>query len=223
MNYVNEIEKELAESAALSVREAKSITIADNEQYRSASELLVEHKGRITQIKEYWERPKKAAKAAHQEICDKEKEMLAPFTQAETIIKGLMVAYQQKVDRERRAAEEEARRKQQEEAARLMELAAKAEAAGKTSEAETVLDAAMAAEEAPIINMVVAPKAEGIGVRKTWKARVINEKLVPAYSNDVEVRTINMSALNTLARISNGTASVPGVEFYEDMTISART
>ena len=86
MNYVNEIEKELAESAELSVREAKSITIADNEQYRSASELLVEHKVRIAQIKEYWDRPNKAAKAAHPEICDTEKAMLAPFTQAETFI-----------------------------------------------------------------------------------------------------------------------------------------
>jgi hypothetical protein len=222
METINKIEQELTQSAELAIREAQAITISSSAQYVSASQLLIEHKNRIKAVTEYWSKPKIAAKAAHQEICDKEKAMLAPFSNAESIIKAAMVAYQRKVDDERRAAEQEAYNKRQKETERLMAEALKAEAAGKTKKAEAVLDKATAVEQAPIVVEVAGPKASGISTRKEWKARVVDEKLVPAYAYQVVIRPINQAALNLIAKTSKGTDVIPGVEFYEDMIINAR-
>lgn len=218
----NEIEQNLAQSAELSIREAQAVSITDTPQYANASQLLVEHKKRIKAIQDYWSKPKTAAKAAHQEICDREKAMLAPFTQAETIIKGAMLTYQRKVEDERRAAEMEARRRQQEETNRIMAEALKAEQAGHTKEAEAIMVEAVAVEQKPLVVEVAAPKAAGISTKKTWKAVVTDDRLVPAYAHGFEIRTINQSALNAIARNSNGTAEIPGVMFFEDVSISAR-
>ena len=45
---------------------------------------------------------------------------------------------------------------------------------------------------------------------------------VPAYVNGMELRKINQTALDALARMSKGEASIPGVEFYQDTTISVK-
>lgn len=72
--------------------------------------------------------------------------------------------------------------------------------------------------------LVVEPaKAAGTTINKRWKARVVDETAVPAYVNGMELRKINQSALDALARMSKGEASIPGVEFYQDTTISVRT
>lgn len=218
----NEIEKDLAYTAELSVHEAQAVTIITSEDYTFASQLLIEHKKRIKAIKDYWDQPKSAAKLAHQALCDKEKAMLAPFTQAETIIKGAMVIYQRKVDDERRLAEQEARRIQQEEAERLMAKSIQAEESGDTTRANVLMAMATKADEQPIVSDVAAPRAAGISTRKVWKARVVDPKQIPAYSDGIELRPINMSALNDIARLTKGASSIPGVEFYEDVTISAR-
>jgi hypothetical protein len=66
----------------------------------------------------------------------------------------------------------------------------------------------------------VTPK--GVSVRTTWKARVTDPKLVPAYFDGYELREINMTALNGLARQYEGGLDIPGVEFYMDETLSVR-
>lgn len=217
-----EIEKDLAYTAELSVHEAQAVTIVTSDDYTFASQLLLEHKKRIKAITDYWEAPKRMAMQAHKEICGKEKAMLAPFTQAETIIKDAMKIYQRKVDDERRLAEQEARRIQQEEAERLMAKSIKAEESGDLTRANALMAMATTVDEKPVVCEVAAPKAAGISSRKVWKACVIDPKLVPAYSGGIEIRTINMSALNDIAKLTKGASTIPGVEFYEDMTISAR-
>ena len=52
--------------------------------------------------------------------------------------------------------------------------------------------------------------------------RLMNEAAVPAYVNGMELRKINLTALDALARMSKGEASIPGVEFYQDTTISVK-
>ena len=70
--------------------------------------------------------------------------------------------------------------------------------------------------------IIEAPKATGISTRKAWKARVVDPSKVPAYVNGMEIRTINMSALNNIARMTKGSAAIPGVEFFEETSIGAR-
>lgn len=222
METTNTIEQELSLSAELAISEAKSLTIANNSDYQAASRLLIEHKQRIKAVKEYWDKPKSMAKKAHQEICDKEKAMLAPFTEAEAIIKGSIVVYQRKLDEERRAAEEEARRLKQEEAERLMAEAIKAEETGDMTRSNVMMAKATTLDEAPVPVQAAAPKAAGISTKKTWKARILNESIVPAYVGTAMIRPIDLSALNQIARETKGSYNIPGVEFYEDVTISAR-
>lgn len=66
------------------------------------------------------------------------------------------------------------------------------------------------------------PTAMGTSVRRIWKARITDPEKVPAYVNGMEIREIKMSALNSLAKMSEGKLSVPGVEFYLETSISAR-
>ena len=78
----------------------------------------------------------------------------------------------------------------------------------------------MDTEEPQQVQPTVTPK--GVSVRTTWKARVTDPKLVPAYFDGYELREINMTALNNLARWREGQMQIPGVEFYQDKTLSVR-
>ena len=73
---------------------------------------------------------------------------------------------------------------------------------------------------APVV--AVAPKADGISTRKVWKARVIAPESVPIMANGSLIRPIDTAMLNQIAKITKGTAEIPGVEFYEESVISAR-
>lgn len=215
------MEQKLEQGGALMVKTAMELTITTHEDYDKGTDYLKEVKTRIKAVKEYWKGPKEAANAAHKELVAKEAQMLKPLTEAESIIKKAMLAYTTEVERKRREAEEAARKAREAEVKRLESIAAKAEEQGDTDTAEVMRDMA---EEVPIgeIAAEAKPTAKGVSVRTTWKARVTDPRLVPAYHDGKELRTINMTALNEVARWSEGKASIPGVEFYQDSTLSVR-
>ena len=218
------IESQLQVAGRSAVEFAKSLSIVNDEQNQKAADFLKEIKKRAKEIAEYWKGPKAAAQAAHKAVVEREKAMLEPLNEAEKIIKGNMVKYHQAVEKARMEAEAEAKRKQQEERDRLLAEAAQAEAEGRAADAMVGVAMAEMVEDmqAPDIGMN-AQKVEGVGVRKSWKARIVDAGQVPAYVNGMEIRKIDLSALNQLARLSKGTAKVQGVQFYEEMGISARS
>ena len=65
-------------------------------------------------------------------------------------------------------------------------------------------------------------KADGISVRRKWKARVVKEYQVPIAVAGITIRPIDQSALNKLAAISKGQLECPGVEFYQEETTAVR-
>ena len=217
------MEEKLQSSGALMVQKANEMTITTHEQYDEAGKFLVEIKTRMKQVKDYWKEPKQQAAAAHAMICGKEKEMLAPLTNAESIIKKSMVDYQRVVEEERRKEEERLRKLKQEEVDRQLAQAIEAEKNGDQQGAEMSMAMAQMIDDMKPTQSIAKPTASGTSVRKTWKARVIDPKLVPAYVNGVEVREIKMSALNNLAKMTNGEMKIPGVEFYEEQTMVARS
>ena len=149
--------------------------------------------------------------------------MLQPISDAEQIIKRSMGAYQQKVDAERRAAEAEARRLAQEERDRLLAEAVAAEDSGDNLAAQTNLIMAEIVEDMKTPALIAQPlKAQGVSTRMVWKARLTDPAAVPCYANGVEIRPVDLGALNTVARLTKGTAIIPGVEFCQDAQISAR-
>ncbi|MDI9504826.1 MAG: hypothetical protein QM271_01825 [Bacillota bacterium] len=216
------IENQLTVMGERMVQDAKQMEITCQTDYENAGASLIKIKDQAKKIKDYWAEPKRKAKAAHQEIVDREKAMLSVLNEAEAIIKGTMRHYIDAVEKARREAEAEARRRQEEEAARLLEMAVQAEQSGDDHGAAVSMAMAEMVSEMPAAPVIEAPKASGISTRKTWKARVTDPAKVPCYANGVEIRPVNMSALNNLARMTKGTAEIPGVEFFEESSIAAR-
>lgn len=217
------VENELRAAGDATIQTAKSIKIADNAAYESAAAFLVEVKRRAKQVEAYWKPLKEKAKAAWQDIVDKEKAMAAPLAEAEKIIKAGMSRYSTEQENIRRAAEAEARRRQREEADRLLAEAYAAEKAGNAaSAAASVAMAEMVEDMAAPAVVAEAPKAAGVSVRKTWKARVIDPDAVPIIANGVVIRPIDASKLDGIARLTKGTAVIAGVEFYEESTTAVR-
>ena len=217
------IEEQLEKSGAAAVQTAKAFKITSQEDYEQGGKYLTGIKTRMKQISEYWKPAKEAADKAHKQLVAKEKQMLKPLQEAESIIKRTMLTYQQAVEKARREAEAEARRRQEEEARRLLEEAVKAEEKGDDQAAAIHMAMAEVVSDMPAAPVVEKPTAQGTSIRKTRKARVVDEKLVPAYFNGMELRSINMSVLNSLAKTTKGTMQIPGVEFYEEAALSVRT
>lgn len=215
----------LLESHGMSiVKHAASLIVDGNEGYNAAAELLRQIKNQSKAVKDYWGPIKTKAKAAHQEVVDREKTMLNPLMQAEAIVKKNMSAYQMKIEEERRRAEEEIRKCQQEERDRLLEEALRAEEQGdKTGATTNLAMAEMVEGMVPVAVDALQPKAEGISVKTVWKARITDPDKIPVSSNGIEIRPIDIRALNNIARITKGTAVIAGVEFYPEKTISARS
>lgn len=217
------VESELRAAGSATVESARAIKINDNAAYEDAGKFLVEVKRRGKQVEAYWKPLKEKAKAAWQDVVNKEKAMLSPMAEAETTIKREMARYSAEQEVVRRAAEAEARRRQQEERDRLLAEAIAAEKSGNASGAAASVAMAEMVEDmtAPAV-ITEAPRAAGVSVRKTWKARVLDDRMVPVIANGIVIRPIDAAALNNIARLTKGTASIPGVEFYEESTTAVR-
>jgi len=206
----NTMERELEQSGALIVRNAEMLTISTDDDYARAGELLKDIKGKQKAVKDYWREPKAAAQKAHKTLVAREAAMLKPLEAAESVVKRGMLDYT--TEREK-AAREAVRR----ETARFEAMAAQAEAQGDADTAELMRDMA-----GSVPDVASAPGVKGASVRRVWKARVTDPKLVPAYYDGMELRTINMTALNNIAKWRNGEAQIPGVEFYQEASMSVR-
>lgn len=217
------MEQQLEQSGKLAVQTAKALTVASQEDYEKGATYLTGITTRMKQVTDYWKDKKQAAAAAHKALVNAEKQMLKPLEEAEAIIKKSMLDYQRAVEKARREAEAEARRRQQEEAMRLVDQAAQAEEKGDDQAAAINMAMAEMVSEMPAAPQVATPTAAGTSVRKTWKARITDPKVVPAYYNDMEIRNINMSVLNNYARLTKGTVQIPGVEFYQESSLGVRT
>lgn len=208
------IEQHMEQEGALMVKRVTGLSITNDIEYERGGDILKDIKARIKAVKDYWKAPKAAAQAAHKTLVDREKQMLKPLEDAEGMVKKTMLAY----TTEQRRIAEEAAREALEEHARLAALAAQAEQQGDADSAAFMRD--MMDTEEPQQVQTATPK--GVSVRTTWKARVTDPKLVPAYFDGYELREINMTMLNNLARWHEGQMQIPGVEFYRDEKLSVR-
>lgn len=214
--------KELQKETSLVVVKANELRIANNQDYALAGEMLVEIKTYVKKVQGYWEEPKKSAHKAWKDICNREKAMLEPLNKAERLIKGKMAEYQREQEAKERAIREEMERRKREEAERLLKEAQEREAAGDMLGADLALAQAELVESAAPVATIQQASAAGVSSRKVWKARVVDESLVPIEVAGVVIRPVDLSALNNLAKATKGKAKIPGVEFYEDYIMSAR-
>lgn len=153
------------------------------------------------------------------------------LAKAEAALKGSITTFQQEQQRLAAEAEKERQRlqeierqrleKERQEAEALLAQAEEAAATGDSAKAEQLEAQAMATQQAagPIsVPVVAAPeKPRGASIRKVWKCRVVNAKLVPP-----EFTIPNEKALDAYAKSMKENASLPGCEFYSEDSVAIR-
>lgn len=204
--------------------EAERIVVKNDDEYSEAAEFGRLLKQKMSEVSEFFAPMKKSAHDAHKQICDREKQMLAPLKQAEMILKDSMGAYVLKKEQERKAAEEAARLLAQEEANRKLSEAADAEKNGNESDAMTaMLDAEIADTAARLVKIDAdTPKAKGVSVQQDWEITNIKEAEVPTEIAGVVIRPVDTSAIMKLIRASKGTIKIAGINYQETTKLSFR-
>ena len=217
-------EEELAtEVTDIEVR-AGGLVVQDDQQYQEAGEFGVLLKQKMAEVTEFFAPMKKAAHDAHKQVCDREKQILAPLKNAESILKKTMGEYALKKEQERRAAEEAARRLAQEEAERKLEDAIAAEQNG---DAEGMKAAMLDAEIADSVSRLATvegdtPKAKGTSFQKDWEITDIDESKVPDAVAGVVIRPVDTAAVMRLIRATKGAIKIEGISYRETSKISFR-
>lgn len=135
-------------------------------------------------------------------------------------IKAYDAAEREKAMQLQRQLEEQARKERE----KLARKVAEAEKAGQVEQA-AALQIVAETVVAPIIN-TAPPKVSGVSSRKNWKGRVTDRlaliKAVAAGQVPDDVIEINDAALNRYAKAHESRLSFPGVEAYNDPTITTR-
>lgn len=230
MNELTETQVKQSVNEALII--AQNRIVQSQDDYQEAGNARRYIKDALNKISDYWTPKKEQAYKLHKSLVAAEKEMKEPLEKADKAITSRMEEYRREVERQRREAEEaqrkaeEARRRAEEEARRLAEEAAQKEELDD-EDIEILQMAQAEAEQAQSIAEAVQvvpedTKADGISVRRKWKARVVKEYQVPIAVAGITIRPIDQSALNKLAAISKGQLECPGVEFYQEETTAVR-
>ena len=216
-------EKLATEVTDIEVR-AEALLVADDQQYTEAGEFGVLLKQKMAEVTAFFAPMKKAAHDAHKQICDREKQMLAPLKNAESILKKSMGAYAMQKERERRAAEEAARRLAQEEADRKLAAAIKAEETGDQAASNAaMLDAEIADAASRMVTVENGtPQAKGVSVRRDWEITDIDLSKVPTSVAGVLIRPVDTAAVMKLIRASKGAIQIEGITYRETANMSFR-
>lgn len=210
---------------------ARAVVIKDDASYTGAAELLKGIKALRVRIAETFDPHIRRAHEAHKALVKQKADTEAPLTEAESIVKRSLVAYQSEQDRlkreEARKREEDARR--QEETRRLEEAAALERVAADTDDdamralAHEVLEAPMPIVAAPVER--ATPKVAGISYRDTYSARVVSvPRLIAFVAKHPQFANLlvpNTTALNQLARAQKEMLQIDGVEVVKERVAAA--
>lgn len=205
---------------------ANSIAIRTAEDYVSASEFLKAIKAAQKRVSDHFGPMKQAAHCAWKKITAKEAEAMEPLANAERSVKALMIEWRAEQDRIRNAEQAKLQAEADERARKEREaLEAKAAKMKTESKRDEYLERA-AVVVAPIVTVESSvPNVKGQSIRTTWKARLVSlSALTGIPEGDVRLSmvTFDQAAANKLAVATNGAMSVPGVEWYEDKSMSVK-
>ena len=225
-------ELQLKTAAQHALDTATSLKVLSQTDYERAGETRKDIKAMLSSIKNYWGPKKDQAHQLHKALVQAEKDMTSPLEQADKMIDQRMGEYRREIERQRMEAEKERRRIEEEarraaeEAQRLIDEASQKEELDEDDaeilmiareEVETKIAAYESIKEAP-----AEVKMQGISVRRTWKARVVDPGLVPISVAGIMIRPIDESVLNKIAVNSKGAFECPGVEFYQEESTQVR-
>lgn len=215
-------EEELGREVSTIELEAEGIVIENDADYEAAGEFGKLLKTKAGEVTDFFKPLKDAAYRAHKAVCDREKEMLTPLRNAESVVKKTMGDYFQEQERKRREAEAAAQRALEMETQRQIDEAARLESEGRDEEAAAALAGAEVLENAGRMAVVSggAPKAKGVSVGKEWEVVSVNDKEVPLAINGAVLRPVDMAAVMRLIRASKGAITIPGITYREVPKVS---
>ena len=207
-------EQEFLSKASSLVEAAKQITVASQDDFERAVEFGKGVSTFIKNVEAFFSPLKKAAKAAHTALCDREKEILKVPLQADEIVKktaNTWKAEQKRKEEELLRLEQErlrleAERQRKEEIAALKALGAK--------------DAIKYLKAAPIVveKAAIEPtfqKVAGTRNRTEWHFEIVNKTLVPDQFWMIDERAVReyVKAMREKA-LPGGGFEVPGVRVW---------
>jgi hypothetical protein len=215
------------ESSVSEINEKVAVVNIKNDlDYKDSAEFLFEIKKRKSMIDEFFNDDIKKANELHKSLTSKKKSLLDPLKMAENFVKQARIAYEDQRNvmkaKEQEKVNEESKQKEE----KLLQ-----EFEDKAKEAEEKGDIEKAKEYRLMKQQVFVPTAtvdlplqngNGISKRKSWRAEVTNfMDLVKAVANGEASPLFlqaDQQALNAFARTTQGTHSVNGVRFYENVT-----
>lgn len=212
----NLIEQEVCEI----VEANRNVVVSNADDLGRATACVKGIKGLMQRVKATFDPIVDKAHKTHKEAVAQRKKHLDPLEAIETKFKDAIVTYGQKLEAEQRERERlanEALAKAAAEAKKNLED--KASSTDNEWESEVLQEKAQAIVPVTVDVQKKVIEQEGLSIRKTWKARVIDAVQVPR-----QYLIVNETLLNTLAK--NETArkdGIPGVEFYQESSASVRT
>ncbi len=243
---------QLAQVATQTKDQALTLLVRTPHEYEQVSGFLSQIKARHNDIEGHRKYLKEPFLEGGRRVDEFFRAPLQFLKDAETTAKQKLLGYEaeqrriaaeeqrkleEKARREREALEAKARKEREEadrKAADARQKAEEARAAGDLHQAVVLENQATKIEEKSEIKataaeikaaQVVAPKVEayippvvGQSSRTIWKARVVDAAQIPR-----EYMVPNEKMLNDVAGATKGKLSVPGVEFYPEQVMSARS
>jgi len=204
----------------------ENFLVENSNQYLLASNELIALKRHRNAVVAFFAEMKQSAHATWKAIVGREKFFTDQIDTFESLLKRKMLAYTQEQERQRREQQArlqaEADAKAAAERARL-ERNAKANAKrGNDLNAEMYREAAQNVA-APIVAVAsTVPKAAGITTKKVWKAKITNmQAFIQAAAANPNIA--QFVSVDCVGMVRQGWRECPGVEFYEEEIISART
>jgi len=205
---------------------AEELEVRNEEDYKGAFAVVKQIKSIRKQWVEYWKPIRGNAYKSWRGIKTKENEGTDLCDTAEGIAKNKAGSWRAKqeaiAEEQRRKLQAEADRRARIERERLEKEAEKL----KTPELKEQRLEEAAAVIAPEVKVNAPAKVEGVSVRKSWKARLVNPSALIANARPGSVAStfieFNQRAADSFAKSTKGNVKVPGVEWYTENITSVR-
>lgn len=217
MNEIKTVEEEV--QYALTI--ASKLVVTNTEEEKFAVEFCKILKAGQDRVGQEFDQGVDDAYALYKSLYAQRGKYLEPLKQAEKDVKNRIKDYRLEIERVRAEEERRARlaaeaslKKEQE---KLLDEAAKALETGDLNKATILSNQSTSMEVGGVFVQSKAVKQEGMSVRKSWKARVVDVNAIPR-----QFLIVDEKALNAYAKEHGANAKVAGVEFYEDSIISVR-
>lgn len=201
------------------VEENNPISVKDNNDLMKASACIKGIKSMIEKVKSSFDPIVDQAHKAHKEAIGQRDKYLKPLVELEKRFKDAILVFNRKLEQENhervRIANERMAKEAEEKKKMLLE---KSQNTNDAWEKEELQEKAQAIVPITCDAPTKAIDQEGLSIRKTWKAKIVDINIVPKAWLIIEP---NMLTLNKHAR-EHREIPIPGVEFYEDSSVSSR-